>query len=229
MLRIAVIDDDPNDAEQFARWIRSAKKDARIDIWRTREDAASAVHREHYDLITVDLDMDKDRHAGIAVIDANTAGNKAPVLVISAAEDPGLYKSITKAQNAWDYLEKPVPEAVFIETFLAIVRASQQQTPQVPGLTLDPLRRSDVVWKGKRFRLRLGALRVLNSLYERPNTTVTLSELFAVVKTGATNENVRKTISEIKAGFRSVDPDFDCIETVPMKGYRWVHREGSRS
>lgn len=227
MLRIAVIDDDPNDCDRFAKWIQAAKPDALVDVWRTREEAVAAVQRETYELLTVDLDMNRDRHAGIAVIAANTAGHKAPVLVISAAEDPALYKSITKAQNAWDYLEKPVSEEVFIETFLEILRQVTQKTPQVPGLTLDPLRTDTITWKNKRFRLRLGALRVLNALYERPNTTVTLRELFAVVKTGATSENVRKAIQEIKAGFRSVDPEFDCIETVPMKGYRWVNKDSS--
>lgn len=218
-----MIDDDARYSEEVVRRIQTAKPEARIDVWNTREDAVAAVQRERYDLLIVDLNLGMDRHAGIAVIDANSAGHRAPVLVVSGAEEPALYKSITKAQSAWDYLEKPVPEAVFIETFLAIVRASQQQTPQVPGLTVDPLRRNDVVWKQKRFRLRLGALRVLCALYERQNTTVTFEELFAVVKTGASNENIRKAISEIKAGFRSVDPDFNCIETVPMRGYRWVN------
>ena len=136
MLRIAVIGDDPHDSERFVKWILSTTPEARVDAWRTRQEAVAAVQRERYDLITVDLDMDKDRHAGIAVIDANTASHKAPVLVISAAQDPALYKSITKAQSAWDYLEKPVPEAVFIETFLEFMRESKQKTPQVPGLTI---------------------------------------------------------------------------------------------
>ena len=81
MLRIAVIDDDPHDSERFVKWILSTTPEARVDAWRTRQEAVAAVQRERYDLITVDLDMDKDRHAGIAVIDANTASHKAPVLV----------------------------------------------------------------------------------------------------------------------------------------------------
>ena len=47
-------------------------------------------------------------------------------------------------------------------------------------------------------------------------------ELFDVVKSGRNRDNVRKNISTIRDVFREIDPEFDAIENVPMRGFRWV-------
>jgi DNA-binding winged helix-turn-helix (wHTH) protein len=33
---------------------------------------------------------------------------------------------------------------------------------------------------------------------------------------------VRKHVSTIREAFRDIDPGFDSIENVPMRGFRWI-------
>ena len=47
-------------------------------------------------------------------------------------------------------------------------------------------------------------------------------DLFEVVKSGRNRDNVRKHVSTIREALREVDPGFEGIENVPMRGFRWV-------
>ncbi len=47
-------------------------------------------------------------------------------------------------------------------------------------------------------------------------------ELLDVVKSGRNRDKVRKHVSTIRDAIREVDPSFDGIENVPMRGFRWV-------
>ncbi len=51
---------------------------------------------------------------------------------------------------------------------------------------------------------------------------VSYDELFEVVKSGRNRDNVRKHISTIRDAFREIDPAFDGIENIPMRGFRWT-------
>jgi DNA-binding winged helix-turn-helix (wHTH) protein len=42
-----------------------------------------------------------------------------------------------------------------------------------------------------------------------------------VVKSGRNRDNVRKHVATIRDAFREVDPGFEAIENVPMRGFRW--------
>jgi len=49
---------------------------------------------------------------------------------------------------------------------------------------------------------------------------VSYDDLFQVVKSGRNRDNVRKHVSTIREAFKEIDPDFDGIENVPMRGFR---------
>ena len=51
---------------------------------------------------------------------------------------------------------------------------------------------------------------------------VSYDELFEVVKSGRNRDNVRKHVSTIREALREVDPGFEGIENVPMRGFRWT-------
>jgi hypothetical protein len=60
--------------------------------------------------------------------------------------------------------------------------------------------------------------------YAHPN----LCGLFAAVKSGRNRENIRKHVSTLREAFRELDPQFDAIENVPMRGFRW-NRAGGKA
>ncbi|MGZ5181795.1 MAG: response regulator transcription factor [Ramlibacter sp.] len=232
MARIAVIEDDLPTSNQLAGWIRAAHPAAQIDQWFGRDEAEAALAREGYDVVVLDIELGRERHAGVALINAiNKQGQGTPVLVVSAMP-AAIYRSIMKALDAWDYLQKTTfEEADFVETFLEILRVARerggQRQPRAGAggeLSLDPLWQRTPTWRGERINLPLTAQRILATLYQRRGDVVGYDDLFDVVKSGRNRDNVRKHVSTIRDAFREVDPRFDAIENVPMRGFRWVDR-----
>jgi DNA-binding winged helix-turn-helix (wHTH) protein len=87
---------------------------------------------------------------------------------------------------------------------------------------MDPLRQRTPTWRGQRINLPLTAQRILAALFERRGQVVSYEDLFEVVKSGRNRDNIRKHVSTIRDAFREIDPDFECIENIPMRGFRWT-------
>ena len=233
MPMIAVIEDDVPTSNQLKSWIESAAPGVRVDQWFTRDDAEAAIARERYDVIVLDIELGRERHAGVALINAINKQHGTPVLVVSAMPAT-IYRSIMKALDAWDYLQKTTfSETDFIDTFLEILREAKRQQSQQPAaaeapaipvdeLQLDPLWQGAPTWRGQRINLPLTAQRILATLHQRRGEIVSYEELFQVVKSGRNRDNVRKHISTIRDAFRDIEATFDGIENIPMRGFRWV-------
>lgn len=229
MLKVAVIEDDIPTSKQLKGWIEAAKPGIQVDQWFNRDEAEAALAREAYDVVVLDIELGRERHAGVAIINAINKGRCTPVLVVSAMPAT-IYRSIMKALDAWDYLQKSTfEESDFIDTFLEILRAAKERkaTQEVPAndtqeLSLDPLRQKSPIWRAQRVNLPLTAQRILAALYERSGQVVSYEDLFQVVKSGRNRDNIRKHISTIRDAFREADPGFDRIENVPMRGFRWA-------
>ncbi len=229
MYKVAIIEDDPPTSDQIKDWVLAASPGIEVAQWFNRDDAESAIAREDYDMVVLDIELGRERNAGVAIINAiNKSGRGTPVLVVSAMP-AAIYRSIMKALDAWDYLQKTTfEEADFIETFLDMLRAARSRRAAASEprtdteLSLDPLRQSAPLWRGKRVNVPLTAQRILAALYERQGEVVSYDELFAAVKSGRNRENIRKHISTIREAFRELDENFDRIENVPMRGFRWT-------
>ena len=227
--RIAVVEDDPPTRDQLIGWLRAARPDAVVTALADRDAAEAVLSAERFDLVTLDLELGRERHAGIALINLlNKRGLGTPVLVVSAMP-AAVYRSIMKALDAWDYLQKTqFDEVEFIETVLALLRQTARpdaradaapQTQRDP--LIDPLRQRNPIWRGQRLNLPLTAQRILATLLEHRGGVVSYDQLYDVVKTGRNKDNVRKHVATIRDALREIDPAFDGIENVPMRGFRW--------
>ena len=231
MIKVAVIEDDIPTSNQLKDWILAARPGITVDQWFNRDDAEAAIAREDYALVTLDIELGRERHAGVAIINAiNKTGRGTPVLVVSAMP-AAIYRSIMKALDAWDYLQKTTfDEAEFVETFLDILRTARLREPKGAAkagddsLQLDPLKQRSAMWRGQRINLPLTAQRILATLLEHRGEVVAYETLFDAVKSGRSRDNVRKHIATIRDALREVDPAFDGIESVPMRGFRWSAR-----
>ncbi len=228
MTKIAVIEDDLPMSNQLKTWIESARPSIQVDQWFNRDDAEAAIAREDYDAVVLDIELGHERHAGVAIINAINKQRATPVLVVSAMP-AAIYRSIMKALDAWDYLQKTTfEEADFIETFLDILRTTRARhdskiTPVSQSeLQLDPLRQKTALWRGQRVNLPLTAQRILATLHTRQGQVVSYEDLYKVVKSGRNRDNIRKHVSTIREAFKELDAQFDGIENVPMRGFRWV-------
>ena len=236
MTKIAVIEDDLPMSGQLKGWIESAKPGIQVDQWFNRDDAEAAIAREGYDAVVLDIELGRERHAGVAIINAiNKQQRATPVLVVSAMP-AAIYRSIMKALDAWDYLQKTTfEEADFVDTFLDILRSAKvhnahQSRPVATSapagsseeLQLDPLRLHTALWRGQRVNLPLTAQRILAALHAQRGEVVSYEELYKVVKSGRNRDNIRKHVGTIRDAFKELDGQFDGIENVPMRGFRWV-------
>lgn len=230
MFTVAIIEDDHPTSHQLKEWILSAKENIQVDQWFTRDDAEAAIVSKHYDLVVLDIELGRERHAGVAIINTiNKHHQGTPVLVVSAMPAT-IYRSIMKALDAWDYLQKTTfEEADFIDTFLEILRATKHKVQESSAdklalsdeLAIDPLRQSTPLWRGKRINLPLTAQRILAVLYQRRGQVVSYDDLYQVVKSGRNRDNIRKHVSTIREAFKEIDENFERIENVPMRGFRW--------
>jgi DNA-binding response OmpR family regulator len=158
MAKVAVIEDDLPTSNQLKGWIESVRPGIRVDQWFNRDDAEAAIARERYDVVVLDIEIGRERHAGVAIINAINKQHGTPVLGVSAMP-AAIYRSIMKALDAWDYLQKTTfEEADFVDTFLEILRAAKDRRrdpPAVPEaaeheLSLDPLRQRTPIWRGQK-------------------------------------------------------------------------------
>ena len=225
MPTVAVIEDDLPTSNQLKGWIEAARPGITVHQWFTRDDAEAAIAREHYDAVVLDIELGRERHAGVAIINAINKRGGTPVLVVSAMP-AAIYRSIMKALDAWDYLQKTTfEEADFVDTFLEILRSKPARAISVPAtaeLSLDPLKQAAPLWRGHRINLPLTAQRILAALHARRGEVVSYEDLYQVIKSGRNRDNVRKHISTIREAFREIDPAFDGIENVPMRGFRFL-------
>lgn len=234
MWHVAVIEDDLPTSNQLKGWIEAARADIRVDQWFNRDDAEAAISRQSYDLVVLDIELGCERHAGVAIINAINKRCATPVLVVSAMPAT-IYRSIMRALDAWDYLQKTTfSEADFIETLLEILRTRPAKTipsasPSKPTheLSVDPLHQQTPLWRGQRINLPLTAQRILATLYQHRGQVVSYEDLYQVVKSGRNRDNIRKHVSTIRDAFRELDPHFDAIENIPMRGFRWADHDPS--
>lgn len=225
---VAVIEDDGPTSQQLRGWIEAARSGIRVHQWYNRDEAEAALQRERYDLVVMDIELGRERNAGVALINTlNKQRAGTPVLVVSAMP-AAIYRSIMKALDAWDYLQKTTfDEADFVETFLDILRATRDRQPHSAlssarhDVVLDPLHQGSALWRGQRINLPLTAQRILATLLQRKGEVVSYDELYRVVKSGRNRDNIRKHVSTIREAFRELDPSFDAIDNVPMRGFRW--------
>lgn len=238
MNKVAVIEDDVPTSNQLVGWIRAAKPGIQVDQWFSRDDAEAALARENYDVVLLDIELGRERNAGVAIINViNKLYQGTPVLVVSAMP-AAIYRSIMKALDAWDYLQKTTfEEADFIDTFLDILRVAKNRQGTTmkevvvvaDELVLDPLWQRTPMWRGERINLPLTAQRILATLYQHRGQVVSYDQLFDVVKSGRNRDNVRKHVSTIRDAFRDLDVNFNAIENVPMRGFRWVDQNIDQS
>ena len=228
MARIAVIEDDGPTSGQLRGWIEAAVPAVELRQLYNRDEAEIALEKESFDLVVLDIELGRERHAGIALINLINKRGGTPVLVVSGLPAT-TYRSIMKALDAWDYLQKSnFGEDEFAETVLEMLRSVRTRATTAPGtrvaggLSIDPLRQTSPSWRGMRVNMPMTAQRILALLHARRGEVVSYEDLFGVVKSGRNRDNVRKHVASIRDALRDVDPTFDGIENVPMRGFRWT-------
>jgi two-component system response regulator ChvI len=159
-----------------------------------------------------------------------------PVIFLTSKDDE-LDEALGLAMGADDYISKPFSQRLLIARIRAILRRRDLERGQAgsPGngpeepliergrLIMDPARHK-VSWDGKDVTLTVTEFLILEALAQRPGVVKSRNQLLDIAYQDdvyVDDRTIDSHIKRVRRKFRSVDPDFDAIETLYGVGYRF--------
>jgi len=232
MPRIAIIEDDSKLNDHLKGLVESLP-DAAVSQYLDRSAAEEAVIHEHFDLVILDIELGqgpKDKYGGLSIL-AKLSGKRTVTLVVSGTSEQSLPNIVITLQ-AYDFIGKPIDDLNFINKVEHALNSQRpdylddSQTNQAkvwpPGLTPDPERHPGFLWKGKRVRLTLTQVRLINCLIKNPGQPVGNQILAKQLESSNSPSAIATHMSDIRHRFTDIDPEFKAIDIDPGKGYVWL-------
>jgi two-component system response regulator ChvI len=160
-----------------------------------------------------------------------------PIIFLTSKDDE-LDEALGLAMGADDYIAKPFSQRLLIARIRAILRRQElarsedSQDGEVSAaspliergrLVMDPDRHK-VRWDGKEVSLTVTEFLILGALAQRPGVVKNRNQLLDVAYSEdiyVDDRTIDSHIKRIRRKFRSVDPEFDAIETLYGVGYRF--------
>jgi two-component system response regulator ChvI len=159
-----------------------------------------------------------------------------PVIFLTSKDDE-LDEALGLAMGADDYIAKPFSQRLLIARIRAILRRSEMARgtgvpasgePEQPALergrlAMDPARHK-VTWDGRDVTLTVTEFLILEALAQRPGVVKSRNQLLDTAYQDdvyVDDRTIDSHIKRIRRKFRSVDPQFDAIETLYGVGYRF--------
>ena len=159
-----------------------------------------------------------------------------PVIFLTSKDDE-LDEALGLAMGADDYISKPFSQRLLIARIRAILRRRElergQASPTDNGpedelivrgrLTMDPARHK-VLWDGSDVTLTVTEFLILEALAQRPGVVKSRNQLLDIAYQDdvyVDDRTIDSHIKRVRRKFRTVDPDFDAIETLYGVGYRF--------
>ena len=135
--------------------------------------------------------------------------------------------------GAGDYITKPFSQKLLIERVKAILRRSSSESISNPsdkkalikrGNLLLNLDRHECQWKDERIKLTVTEFLILENLVNRPGYVKNRDQLMSAAYTEdiyVDDRTIDSHIKRIRRKFKSIDKDFNSIETLYGVGYRF--------
>jgi len=160
-----------------------------------------------------------------------------PVIFLTSKDDE-LDEALGLAMGADDYISKPFSQRLLIARIRALLRRQDlargvaQSEPsdeaEVPlldrgRLVMDPARHK-VLWDGRQVTLTVTEFLILEALAQRPGVVKSRNQLLDVAyhdDVYVDDRTIDSHIKRIRRKFRTVDGEFDAIETLYGVGYRF--------
>jgi two-component system response regulator ChvI len=186
------------------------------------------------DLAVFDIKM--PRMDGLELLRRLREKSQLPVIFLTSKDDE-IDEALGLAMGADDYIAKPFSQRLLIARIRAILRrrdlergqaSSPEDGPEEPliergRLTMDPARHK-VQWDGKDVTLTVTEFLILEALAQRPGVVKSRNQLLDIAYQDdvyVDDRTIDSHIKRVRRKFRSVDPEFDGIETLYGVGYRF--------
>ncbi len=166
------------------------------------------------------------------------ATGSMPVIFLTS-KDEELDEALGLAMGADDYITKPFSQRLLIARIRALLRrqdlargvgtsTAESDAEELPlmergRLVMDPARHK-VLWDGKEVTLTVTEFMILEALAQRPGVVKSRNQLLDVAYQDdvyVDDRTIDSHIKRIRRKFRTVDSQFDAIETLYGVGYRF--------
>jgi two-component system response regulator ChvI len=229
---IALVDDDRNILTSVSIALQAEGFVTRVYTDPTI--ALKAMTENAPDLAVLDIKM--PQMDGMELLRRLRESSAIPVIFLTSKDDE-LDEALGLAMGADDYIAKPFSQRLLIARIKAILRRQElargeatatQDEPEQPllergRLVMDPARHK-VRWDGKDVILTVTEFLILETLAQRPGVVKTRNQLLDVAYQDdvfVDDRTIDSHIKRIRRKFRTVDPDFDAVETLYGVGYRF--------
>ncbi|HKX92406.1 MAG TPA: response regulator transcription factor [Sphingomicrobium sp.] len=229
---IALVDDDRNILTSVSIALQAEGFVTRI--YTDPVTALKALGENPPDLAVLDIKM--PQMDGMELLRRIREHSPVPVIFLTSKDDE-LDEALGLAMGADDYISKPFSQRLLIARIRAILRRQELARgeasaaggePEQPllergRLTMDPARHK-VLWDGREVTLTVTEFLILEALAQRPGVVKTRNQLLDVAYQDdvyVDDRTIDSHIKRIRRKFRTVNPDFDAIETLYGVGYKF--------
>jgi two-component system OmpR family response regulator len=226
---VAIVEDDPDQRENFTDALRSSGYD--VVSYPNRASALQGMQLNMPDLAILDIMLENEMDGGFDLCrDLRAMAPKLPIIFLTA-RDSDIDRVSGLRLDAWDYLTKPLNlqfltvrvNSLFriVESLNKVAGSNEEDILRQGSLVLDPNSMS-IRWNDVELNLTLTEFWLVEALARRPGLVKTYENLMQITRQSYVERNtINGYIRRIRNKFKEVDEDFNMIQTVFGVGYRW--------
>ncbi len=224
--RIAIVEDDPAIRENYASALH--KQGYEVVTYSTRKDAETAFMQRLPDLAVVDIGLNDEIDGGFVLCQQLRSLSKTLPIIFFTARDNDYDTICGLRMGADDYLTKDISLPHLLARIAALFRRTELlNQPQVAtdlirsGALMMDTNRMTVNWQEQAIELTVTEFWMLHAIAKYAGHVKSRQQLMDESKMVVDDTTITSHIKRIRKKFMELDTDFDRIETVYGMGYRW--------
>ena len=228
MVKICLIDDDQNILASLSLALKSEKFD--VEIYSDGIAGLEALKNNNFDIAILDIKM--PRLDGLEVLQKLRNMSDIPVIFLTSKDDE-IDQLLGLKMGADDYITKPFSQKLLIERVKVILKRTSFSNEESQlnndsliqrGNLLLNMDRHECHWNEERIKLTVTEFLLLESLVNRPGYVKNRDQLMSAAYNDdlyVDDRTIDSHIKRIRRKFKSIDKNFDSIETLYGVGYRF--------
>ncbi len=225
---IALVDDDRNILTSVAMTLE--QEGFAVRTYTDGESALQGLLARPVDLAVLDVKM--PRMDGMELLQRLRARSSVPVIFLTS-KDEEVDELMGLRLGADDYITKPFSQRLLIERIRALLRRNEAGRADGVGTHSGVIRRGELLldetkhqctWRGQDIDLTVTEFLLVKALAARPGMVKSRDQLIDAAygeTTYVDDRTIDSHVKRIRKKFRSVDDDFNQIETLYGIGYRY--------
>ncbi len=229
MTTIALVDDDQHILTSVSLLLENEGYNLRK--FNDGATALTALTADPPDLAILDIKM--PRMDGMELLRRLRQKTSIPVIFLTS-KDEEIDEVLGLHMGADDFIRKPFSQRLLLERVKAILRRTEKPNtgaaPDDPSqvmergdLSMDS-QRHECTWKGEKVTLTVTEFLILQSLAQRPGFVKSRDQLMDAAyddQVYVDDRTIDSHIKRLRKKFKTVDKEFDAIETLYGVGYRY--------